>query len=114
MNKRGTAAPYFKSLNRPILVLGVDRSLFFLLVGVCLPIAFSGHLAPLMDFVTLTIFAMGYAFCFLVTRADPQTLVLYRRHIRYRRYYAAQPSVCSQTVAPRPSVPIYSGKRGTL
>lgn len=114
MLKRGTAAPYFKSLNRPILILGVDRSLFFLLAGVCLPIAFSGHLAPLMDLMATVIFAIGYAFCLLITRADSQILVLYRRHIRYHVYYSAQPSIYSQEIIHRPSVPIFSGKRGIL
>ena len=93
MIQRGTCAPYFKSLNRPFLILGVDRPLFFLLLGLCLPIAFSGHLSPLMDGVAALCFLIGYGAGLLITRADSQMLTLYRRHIRYRKYYAAQPGI---------------------
>ena len=71
---RGTAALYFKSLNRPFNVLGVDRQLFFLFVGLSLPIAFSAHLLPLMDGVALAVFMILYAMGVLITRADNQML----------------------------------------
>lgn len=107
MNQRGTGMPYFKSLNRPFLILGVDRSLFFLLLGLCLPIAFSGHLALLMDGVAALCFLSAYSVGRLITRADPQMLTLYRRHIRYRKYYAAQPSIHAIENRVQFSVPVF-------
>jgi ABC-type multidrug transport system fused ATPase/permease subunit len=47
----GTPVIYFKSLNRPFTVLGVDRSLFYLFVAIGLAIAFSARLALVMDVV---------------------------------------------------------------
>jgi type IV secretory pathway TrbD component len=88
---RGTPAIYFKSLNRHFNVLGVDRQLFFLFVGICLPIAFSARLIPFMDIIALIVFAFLYAVGILITRADNQMLAIYRRHIHYKKYYAANP-----------------------
>lgn len=45
----GTPVTYFKSLNRPFTVLGVDRSLFYLFVAMGLAIAFSARLSWVMD-----------------------------------------------------------------
>lgn len=114
MSTRGTPAPYFKSLNRPILILGIDRSLFFLLIGLCLPIAFSGHLSWVMDMVAAIIFFICYLISLLITRVDAQILILYRRHIHYQLYYSAQPSLFSKKIIPRVSVPLYSSKGGLI
>ena len=42
---QGTPVIYFKSLNRSFTVFGVDRSLFYLFVGICLAMAFSARLS---------------------------------------------------------------------
>lgn len=107
MMRRGEPVRYYQSLNRPILILGMDRSLFFLLVGLSLPIAFSAHLAPLMDCFALGFFSLGYIVTWLLTRDDLQVLSLLRRYLHYHPYYAAQPNLNSKQLAPEPSVPIY-------
>lgn len=109
-----STAVYFQSLNRPFTVLGVDRSLFFLFVGLCLPIAFSARLALLIDAVAVGIFMVLYALGVLITRADPQMLAIYSRHIHYARYYAAIPGVHAKLPRIKPSVPFYPGQRGWL
>ncbi len=108
---RGTAALYFKSLNRPFNVLGVDRQLFFLFVGLSLPIAFSAHLLPLMDGVALAVFMILYAMGVLITRADNQMLAIFRRHIHYKKYYRGSSGIHSNVLLVKPSVPFYQGKR---
>lgn len=110
MTTRGTAAPYFKSLNRPILIFGVDRSLFFISAGLCLPIAFSGHLAPMMDVITGLIFFSSYLAALWITRADPQMLALYRRYIQYHDQYSAQPVIYGPALIPKSSVPAHCSK----
>lgn len=114
MQIRGTPAIYFKSLNRAFNVLGVDRQLFFLFLGLCLPIAFSARLSLIMDGLTLVVFTVLHIIGILVTRADNQMLAIYRRHIHYRKYYTVIPGVHAQIPILRPSVPIYQGKRGLV
>jgi type IV secretory pathway TrbD component len=111
---RGTSAVFFKSLNRNFTVMGVDRQLFFLFVGLCLPIAFSARLTPLMDLIAGVIFLVMNAIGVLVTRADPQILAIYRRHIHYKRYYRANPGIHATIPQVRASVPFYQGKRGLV
>lgn len=114
MIQRGTSIPYFKSFNRPMLVLGVDRSLFFLLVALCMPIAVSGHFSPLMDLTAALVFTSGYLIGLLLTRTDPQLLILYKRSIRYSEYYCAQPCVHAKEIALGVSVPVVNGSKGLL
>lgn len=114
MQLRGTATVYFKSLNRAFNVLGVDRQLFFLFVGLTLPIAFSARLAPMMDFVAGGIFILLHTVGVLITRADNQMLAIFRRHIHYKKYYAAVSGIHAQLPLLRVSVPVYQGKRGLV
>lgn len=111
---RGTPAVYFKSLNRHFNVLGVDRQLFFLFIAFCLPIAFAGRLALDVDLVAGTIFIVLYSVGVIITRLDNQWLEVYRRHIHYRRYYAAQPGIHALSRLVKPSVPVYQGKGGLV
>jgi type IV secretory pathway TrbD component len=109
---RGDAAPYFKSLNRPFLVMGVERSLFYLLIGLCLPIAFSGRFRPWMDLMTVLVFSFLYIGGVILARIDSQMLVIFKRHIQYGRYYAAQPGIHAKIRPIRASVPSY--KTGSI
>ncbi|MFZ0219063.1 MAG: VirB3 family type IV secretion system protein [Candidatus Aquirickettsiella sp.] len=109
---RGTSTLYFKALNRDFHVLGVDRQLFYLFVGLCLPIAVSAHLNWLMDLIALCIFMILYMAGVFITRIDKQMLAIYRRHIHYKEYYPTYPSVYAKNVLIKSSVPFYQGKRG--
>ena len=108
----GTPVIYFNALNRPFTVLGVDRALFYVFVGLCLAIAFSARLSPVMDGVAVLLFMGLQSIGVLLTRLDPQILLIYRRHIHYRNYYAAQSGIHAKIPAVKPSVPCYSGKAG--
>lgn len=109
---RGTPVTYFKSLNRPFTVLGVDRALFYVFVGLCLAIAFSARLSPVMDLIAGMVFMVLHVIGVLITRLDPQILLIYRRHIHYRNYYAAHAGMHANVPSIKPSVPFYQGKKG--
>lgn len=111
---RGTPATYFKSLNRHFNILGVDKALFYLAIGICMPIAFSARLIPIMDGIAAIIFLVLYIIGVLITRADSQMLSIYKRHICYRKYYLGNSSIHSKIPAIKPSVPIYQGQRGLV
>jgi type IV secretory pathway TrbD component len=111
---RGTPVLYFQSLNRNFTVMGVDRQLFFLFVGLCLPIAFSARLSPLMDIIAGVAFLILYVCGVIVTRIDHQILAIYRRHIHYKKYYSTIPGIHAKRAVLRPSVPYYLGKSGLV
>ena len=111
---RGTPVTYFKSLNRPFTVLGVDRALFYVFVGLCLAIAFSARLSPMMDVIAGVVFMLLHMVGVLVTRLDPQILPIYRRHIHYRTYYAPHAGIHANVPLIKPSVPFYQGKKGLV
>ena len=68
-----------------------------------------------MDILALVLFAIGHLIGVLITRADSQMLAIYRRHIRYKKYYAANPGVNAKVVPLIPSsVPVYEGKKGLV
>jgi type IV secretory pathway TrbD component len=107
----GTSVLYFKSLNRQFYILGIDRQLFFLLLGLCVPIAYSARFDPMMDILAVVVFIIGYIACVWITRADPKLLPIYLRHIRYRHYYSALTHVSAPIRITKPSVPFYMGKK---
>ncbi len=111
---RGTPATYFKSLNRTFNLLGVDKALFYLSIGICMPIAFSARLIPVMDGIAAIVFLILYLIGVLITRADSQMLALYKRHISYQKYYLSNPGIHSKIPLVKSSVPIYQGKQGLV
>lgn len=111
---RGTPSIYYQSLNRHFTVMGVERSLFYLFVGLCLPIAVAGRLALISDLITIFLFIILHTCGVLITRADNQILEIYQRHINFKKYYAPQPGIHAQVKYPKASVPFYVGKRGLV
>lgn len=109
---QASSSLYFKSLNRHFHVFGVEPQLFYLVMGLCLPIAVSAHLNGLMDLIAVVIFMLLYLISVYITRLDKQILAIYRRHIYYQDYYPAHPSVHAKSPLIKPSVPFYHGKRG--
>ena len=78
-----------RSLNRPHLLLGAERSLVLLAGLVTALLLFSGNIS--VTSVTLAILFWTGSFWALVrmAKADPQMSRVYQRHIRYRSYYNA-------------------------
>ena len=111
---RGTRATYYVSLNRPFLVAGVEHDLFYFFLCISLLIAFSARLSIVMSLIALITFFILIGAGNLIARADPQMLAIYRRHIQYRKYYAANPGLHAGVPLIKPSVPIYVGKDGLI
>ena len=111
---RGTPVTYFQSLNRSFHIWGVDRSLFYVILGLCLPLAFASQLKPKADLIAIVIFIIFHMICVLITRIDNQMLAVYLRHIHYKKYYAPQAGIHSRVPLLRISVPFYEGKRGLV
>jgi type IV secretory pathway TrbD component len=107
-------ALYFKSLNRQFQIIGIDRKLFFLLLGLCAPIAYSARFSFSMDVVAIVLFMVGYIAAVFITRADSQLLQIYLRHIKYKNYYAPQPGIHASIRLVKPSVPVYQGQKGLV
>jgi type IV secretory pathway TrbD component len=107
MKNQHSFATYFKSLNRPILILGIERSLFFLILGLSLPVAFSAHLTVLMDVISIIIFMVLYTLALVFTRSEPKIIIFYLRYFRYASVYLAQPQFHSQPTDRNMSVPIH-------
>ena len=78
-----------RSLNRPHLLLGAERSLVLLAGLVTALLLFSGSIS--VGTVTLAVLFWTTSFWALVrmAKADPQMSRVYQRHIRYRSYYNA-------------------------
>lgn len=110
----GGEALYFKSLNRPFYIMGIDRKLFFLLLGLCAPIAYSARFSFEMDIVASLLFLLGYVASICITRADSQFFAIYLRHIKYKNYYAPQPGIHALIKLTKPSVPVYLGQKGLV
>lgn len=112
---RGTPNPYYQSLNRPFKIMGVEKQLFFLIVGITTPVAVAAQFSPKIDLLAFLLFIFGHLIGLLITRADPQMLGIYRRHIRYRTFYCNQARVNSRILPAIPaSVPIYQGQKGLV
>ncbi len=78
-----------RSLNRPHLLLGAERSLVLVAGLVTALLLFSGNIS--VGSVTLAVLFWSGSFWALVrmAKADPQMSRVYQRHIRYRSHYNA-------------------------
>lgn len=78
-----------RSLNRPHLLLGAERSLV-LAVGVLTALLiFSGSISPSSIGLAVTFWAGAFWGLTRMAKADPQMSQVYQRHIRFRAYYGA-------------------------
>jgi type IV secretory pathway TrbD component len=77
------ANPLFRSLNRPLTILGAERKLFFfaLIMGACVFNLFSSLLGALGMFFALYLFARW------ATRTDPEILRFLLNSTRLRTQY---------------------------
>lgn len=111
---RATPIKYYKSVNSNFFMFGIEKEVFFLLLALCLPIAFSGRFSLVMILLSFMAFLLFYMVALVVTRIDPQIIKIYRRHILYKTYYQPISLVSSNTPRVMVSVPYYQGKRGLV
>jgi type IV secretory pathway TrbD component len=91
-----------RSLLRPPLLFGVERSLFFTAAAVAVPILGYGQLS-LRSLLVLALYCVGaYFICTRLTAKDHDLLSLFRASLRYRDHYVP---------LPRPGVPARRPRR---
>jgi len=92
-----------RSLNRPHLLLGAERSLVLLAGVVTATLLFSGNIS--LPSILLAVVFWSTSFWGLVgmAKADPQMSRVYQRHIRYHAYYGAR--ACIDAMLPGGSQP---------
>ena len=78
-----------RSLNRPHLLLGAERSLVLLTGLVTALLLFSGNISVASISLAVTFWSGSFWALVRMAKADPQMSRVYQRHIRYRAYYNA-------------------------
>lgn len=108
---RGTPLPFYHSLNKTTLSMGVNKELFDLVVTLCFTLAFSGHFINLFtDFLAVVVFLASLYFGRKLSAVDPQIMEVYRRHIHLKKYYPPISGIHATIAILKPSVPFYEGK----
>lgn len=82
------SAPFFSACNRPDLMLGCDRRLVILLFSTVGSLLMSSFSLACVIFSAMIFFGALRLFR-KMAKADAKLFDVYQRHIRYRRYYAA-------------------------
>jgi len=75
--------PFRKALATPVLIMGVERSLFYYELLVVLALASGTRFGPLL-FTIPIIAAVLHSFCVMATRSDPLITALFIRSWRHR------------------------------
>jgi len=91
-----------RSLNRPHLLLGAERSLVLAVGVVTALLIFSGNISPTSLLLAVTFWASSFWGLTRMAKADPQMSQVYQRHIRFRAYYSAH-SCISAPLRGRPA-----------
>lgn len=95
------SVPLHRALTRPQLFAGGEREPMLLLILVCFSLIFIG----LSWFTVLGAFVFyffGVLILRLMAKRDPLMSGIYRRHVGYRRFYAARPTVFGPQSSTRP------------
>jgi type IV secretion system protein VirB3 len=82
-----------RSLNRPHLLLGAERSLVLMVGLVSALLIFSGNIRPTSIVLAVTFWAVSFWGLVRMAKADPQMSQVYQRHISYHAYYGAHSCV---------------------
>lgn len=110
--KKDNSIIFYKALNRPIHLLGVESRLFFLLLLFWVPIPLAwGFSFPILV-LTAFIFIILHGIGVLLTRIDNQIVGIYIRHCRYFSHYSSFSGIHAKNIKIKQSVPFYSGKKG--
>jgi type IV secretory pathway TrbD component len=92
-----------RSLNRPHLLLGAERSLVLLAGLVTALLLFSGNISAASIVLAISFWSCSFWALVRMAKADPQMSQVYQRHIRYRPYYSAHG--CIEATLPGGSSP---------
>lgn len=78
-----------RSLNRPHLLLGAERSLVLVTGLITAMLIFSGSISAMSITLGVTFWAASFWALVRMAKADAQMSQVYQRHINYRIYYSA-------------------------
>ena len=78
-----------RSINRPHLLMGAERSLVLLSGLVTALLVFSGGIKPTSIGLGVAFWSCAFWGLIRMAKADPQMSRVYQRHIRYRSHYSA-------------------------
>lgn len=92
-----------RSLNRPHLLLGAERSLVLLVGVVTAILLFSGNISVMSILLAVVFWSVSFWALVRMAKADPQMSQVYQRHIRYQMYYNARS--CIEATLPGGSQP---------
>ncbi|QDQ27579.1 conjugal transfer protein TrbD [Chitinimonas arctica] len=87
-----------RSLNRPHLLMGAERSLVLMVGVITALLIFSGNISPWSLGLAVLFWSCSFWALVRMGKADPEMSRIYQRHVRYRSYYAAR--ACLQAVPP--------------
>jgi type IV secretion system protein TrbD len=79
-----------RSLNRPHLLLGAERSLVLVVGLITALVIFSGDISTVSIVVGVSFWSGSFWALIRMGKADSQMSRVYQRHIRYRPYYSAR------------------------
>ena len=79
-----------RSLNRPHLLLGAERSLVLMVGVITAVVLFSGTISVASLVLGVAFWSGSFWVLVRMGKADPQMSRVYQRHIRYRSYYSAR------------------------
>jgi type IV secretion system protein VirB3 len=82
-----------RSLNRPHLLLGAERSLVLLTGMVTALLLFSGNISVTSIVLGIAFWSGSFWALVRMAKADPEMSQVYQRHIRYRAYYNAHSGI---------------------
>lgn len=82
-----------RSLNRPHLLLGAERSLVLLTGVVTALLLFSGNISVISIVLAVAFWSCSFWALVRMGKADPQMSRVYQRHIHYRPYYNAHSDI---------------------
>lgn len=92
-----------RSLNRPHLLMGAERSLVLLVAMVTAILLFSGNISVPTILLAVAFWSCSFWALVRMARADSQMSLVYQRHIRYRAYYSAR--ACISAMLPGGATP---------
>jgi type IV secretory pathway TrbD component len=84
-----------RSLNRPHLLLGAERSLVLLTGLVTALLVFSGNISPVSIGFAIVFWSVSFWALVRMAKADPHMSRVYQRHIRIRAYYSAHSCIAA-------------------
>ena len=104
MNDRPRTIAVHSSLMRPILLMGAERELVLISAIIAAVLVLSLERLT-FTVVGIVFWSLSLAVLQRAAKVDPQFSGVYRRHARYRAYYAAQSHATARTPSVREGIP---------